>query len=72
MAGISCSADWICIPEWPMGDGWQDMLCKNLKKGRDSGHLTTIVILAEGAQDIHGKNVTSNEIKDLLSTKLKF
>lgn len=72
MASISCSADWVCIPEWPMEIGWQQALCRNLKKARNAGRLTTIVIVAEGAQDTEGVNITSNEIKELLSKQLGF
>ena len=52
---ISCSADWVCIPEWPMGDGWREALCQKLLESRRSGCKCTIVIVAEGAQDVHGK-----------------
>merc|ERR1711953_361939 len=53
MAGISCSADWICIPEWPLKDSWQEKLCAEVTRSRNSGRITTIVIIAEGAQDVH-------------------
>ena len=32
IAGISCNADWVAIPEWPLEDGWEDEMCDNLKR----------------------------------------
>ena len=32
---------------------------------RESGRRLCVVIVAEGAQDVHGKSITSNQIKDV-------
>eukprot|EP00794_Sanderia_malayensis_P011777 gene11777-12996_t len=62
VAGIGVGADWIFLPEWPAEDGWEDHLCRQLKKGRDTGRLLSIIILAEGAHNIHGEKITSNQL----------
>ncbi|XP_065652484.1 ATP-dependent 6-phosphofructokinase, muscle type isoform X2 [Hydra vulgaris] len=71
VAGISSGADWIFIPEWPPEDGWESELCENLKKMRSRGRLLTIIIISEGAQDIHGNPITANKVKELLTNSLK-
>merc|ERR1712168_167140 len=43
-ASISCSADWVCIPEWPLEDDWHEQLCTKLQQSRDAGSVCTIVI----------------------------
>ena len=53
-----------------MADSWHDDICKAVQRSRSCGRITTIVIVAEGAQDKHGNAINSNDIKDLLSTKL--
>eukprot|EP00795_Rhopilema_esculentum_P008053 gene8053-13967_t len=72
VAGISVGADWIFIPEWPVEDDWQDNLCTQLRKGRENGRLLSIIILAEGAQNIHGEPVTANQVKDLICKNLGY
>jgi len=72
ITGIGVGADWIFIPEWPLEDGWENELCDNLVKSRQRGRLLNILILAEGATDIHGNAVTANQVRDLVATRLKY
>lgn len=70
MSAISTDADWLFIPEMPPRDGWEDDMCTIINKNRERGKRRTIVIVAEGAQDRNLNKITSNAVKDILSTRL--
>ncbi|EON65252.1 6-phosphofructokinase [Coniosporium apollinis CBS 100218] len=70
MAGISCGADFVVIPENPPSGNWEEEMCKVIKKHRDLGKRKTIVIVAEGAIDTNLKKIPCTVIKDLLTNKL--
>ncbi|OJJ36092.1 hypothetical protein ASPWEDRAFT_109997 [Aspergillus wentii DTO 134E9] len=71
MSAISTGADWLFIPEMPPRDGWEDSMCDIITKNRkERGKRRTIVIVAEGAQDSHLNKISSNKIKDILTTRL--
>lgn len=71
MAGLSCSADWIFIPEAPPKVGeWEDQMCDLLKAGRESGRRDSIVIMAEGARDSEGNRISSTYVKEVLEKRL--
>lgn len=70
MAAISTGADWLFIPEMPPRDGWEDDMCSIINRNRDRGKRRTIVIVAEGAQDRNLNKISSNAVKDVLSTRL--
>ncbi|KAJ9317731.1 hypothetical protein DTO271D3_1829 [Paecilomyces variotii] len=71
MAAISTGADWVFIPEMPPHDGWEDDMCATITKNRkERGKRRTIVIVAEGAQDLHLNKISSDHIKDILSKRL--
>jgi len=70
MAGISCGSDFIFIPEKPPAQDWETEMCRIIKKHRDLGKRKTIVIVAEGAQDMEGKKIAASTVKELLSEKL--
>jgi 6-phosphofructokinase 1 len=71
MAGLSCSADWIFIPEVPPKVGeWEDQMCALLKSGRESGRRDSIVIMAEGARDSEGNRISSTYVKEVLEQRL--
>lgn len=71
MAGLSTGADWVLIPESPPNlDQWEDKMCAVLRAGREAGRRDSIVIVAEGAIDRHGKEITSEYVKKVLEEKL--
>jgi 6-phosphofructokinase 1 len=71
MAGLSCSADWIFIPEVPPKVGeWEEQMCALLKAGRESGRRDSIVIMAEGARDSEGNRISSGYVKEVLENRL--
>jgi 6-phosphofructokinase 1 len=72
MGALASGADWVLIPESPPDlDNWEDKMCQVLKMGRDAGRRDSIVIVAEGAQDRHGKPLTSAYVKQVLEEQLK-
>ena len=71
MAGIATGANWIFIPEHPPAvDDWQGLVRDAVKAGRRVGRRQNLVIVAEGAQDRHGKPITSDEVRQVLSEGL--
>lgn len=71
MASIATGADFVFIPERPPRVGWEDQMCSIVKRHRQLGKRRTIVIIAEGAHDVNLTKITPNQVKDLLSQKLK-
>lgn len=71
MAGLSCGADYVFIPEDPPKPGeWEENMCALLKAGRESGRRDNIVIVAEGARDTEGNPIGSTYIKQVLEERL--
>ncbi|RUP48864.1 6-phosphofructokinase, partial [Jimgerdemannia flammicorona] len=71
MAGISCGADLVFIPERPpVEEDWETSMCDLLQSHRLLGKRKTIVIVAEGAIDQHLKPIKPDYIKDVLSSRL--
>merc|ERR1719228_1167350 len=71
VAGIVTEADFIFIPEWPVDSKWPDNLCKKLETERESGHRLNIIIVAEGALDTTGKDITCDMIKKVVVDRLQ-
>jgi 6-phosphofructokinase 1 len=71
MSGLAAGANWVLIPECPPDiDDWEDKMCQVLRAGREAGRRHSIVIVAEGAQDRHGKPIASDHVKQVLEDKL--
>jgi 6-phosphofructokinase 1 len=71
MGALASGADWVLIPEAPPDvDNWEDVMAERLKAGRKAGRRDSIVILAEGAQDRHGKYIGSTEVQRALEERL--
>nr|POE78654.1 atp-dependent 6-phosphofructokinase [Quercus suber] len=70
MAGVSCGADFIFIPENPPSENWELDMCEIVRKHREMGKRKTIVIVAEGAHDRNLAHISPNMVKDLLSNKV--
>ncbi|GAB4580394.1 MAG: 6-phosphofructokinase [Anaerolineales bacterium] len=71
MAALSTGADWVLIPESPPNlDNWEDKMCAVLRAGREAGRRDSIVIVAEGAIDRHGNEISSEYVKKVLEEKL--
>jgi len=70
MAGVTCGADFIFIPENPPSEQWEDDMCSIIKKHRAMGKRKTIVVIAEGAHDRSLKPISAVMVKDLLSDRV--
>uniref|UniRef100_A0A673MB25 6-phosphofructokinase n=1 Tax=Sinocyclocheilus rhinocerous TaxID=307959 RepID=A0A673MB25_9TELE len=72
VTALACGADWVFIPEMPPDEGWEDHLCRRLTYQRSIGNRLNVIIVAEGALDRHGKPITCDIIKNLVTKKLSF
>ena len=71
MSAMASGADWVLIPESPPDvDDWESKMCEVLKKGRQMGRRDSMVIVAEGARDKNGKEITSEHVKKALEERL--
>lgn len=71
MSGIATGANWLFIPEHPpTADDWQTDMCEALQASRKSGRRHSIVIVAEGATDKHGRAISSEEVRTVISERL--
>ena len=70
MAGVSCGADFVFLPENPPSENWEEEMCTVIKRHRDMGKRKTIVVVAEGAHDRALKHVSPTMVKDLLSKRI--
>lgn len=72
MGALACGADWVLIPENPPAvDNWEEVMCDRLRAGRKAGRRDSIVIIAEGARDRHGKYIGSSDVQKALEEDLK-
>lgn len=67
MSALATGADWVLIPESPPDvDNWEEVMVERVRAGRKAGRRDTIVILAEGAHDRHGKPIGSTYVAKIL------
>ncbi|MFO1429592.1 MAG: 6-phosphofructokinase [Candidatus Competibacteraceae bacterium] len=72
MGGLATASDWILIPESPPRmDNWEEAMCDTLERGRKAGRRDSIVVVAEGARDRHGKPIESGYVAQVLKERLK-
>jgi len=72
VAGIVTEADFIFIPEWPVDkDAWKDNLCKKLETEREVGNRLNIIIVAEGAIDTDGNDISCEMVKKVVVDRLQ-
>ncbi|XP_054642312.1 ATP-dependent 6-phosphofructokinase, liver type [Dunckerocampus dactyliophorus] len=72
VSALASGADWLFIPEAPPKDGWEDRMCDRLEASRIRGSRLNIIIVAEGAIDIHGQPISSAYLKDLVVKRLNY
>ncbi|MGI9644639.1 MAG: 6-phosphofructokinase, partial [Ilumatobacteraceae bacterium] len=67
MSALATGANFVLIPESPPAtDEWAQTMCRTLEAGRAIGRRSNIVIVAEGAQDMHGNPITAEMVKQIL------
>ena len=58
-------AHWVFLPESPPAvDDWATTMSLHLRAGRAMGRRSNIVVVAEGAQDRHGKPISSADVQE--------
>ena len=70
MAAVAGGCDYVLIPENPPTDGWEERMCAALRRGREAGRRDTLVIVAEGARDVHGNPITSDYVRKVIQDTL--
>lgn len=71
VAGISCEASMVFIPEDPpMGD-WRESLCDEMReKAKSDSRRTQIIMVAEGAIDRYGNTIKCSDVQKVLSERM--
>lgn len=70
MSAVACGCDYVFVPELPPADGWEEDMCNKLQAGRAAGRRDSMVIVAEGAQDREGNQITAAHVCDVLEERL--
>ena len=70
MCALASGANWVLIPERPPGEDWAQQMCSVLRAGRASGRRRNLVVVAEGAQDRHGRPITADDVRRALEQEL--
>ena len=70
MSAIATGASYAFIPESPPPRGWGEILSKQLRTAHKAGRRDSIVVVAEGACDMHGKPISSTHVKDVLDKNM--
>jgi 6-phosphofructokinase 1 len=67
MSALATGANFVLIPESPPDtDEWAESMCRALEAGRAIGRRSNIVIVAEGAQDMHGNPISAEQVKQVI------
>ena len=70
MSAIATGASYAFIPESPPARGWEKALSKRLLSAHKAGRRDSIVIVAEGARDMHGNPISSAHVKEVLDENM--
>lgn len=66
MSAIATGASYAFIPESPPAPGWEKSLPKQLTAAHKAGRRDSIIVVAEGARDMHGNPISSAHVKEVL------
>lgn len=70
VAAITSEADFVFIPEAPPEDGWEQRMCDKLRMEREQGQRLNIILVAEGAINRQGKEITAEFIRKIIVDNL--
>ncbi len=70
MSAIAGGADYVFIPENPPVADWHAHMATVLRRSRDAGRRTSIVVVAEGAADRDGNPITADEVRRVLADEM--
>ncbi len=71
MSAMATGADWALIPESPPDvDNWEEQDVRGAARRAAMGRRDSIVIVAEGAQDRNGNQITADYVRQVLEERL--
>jgi 6-phosphofructokinase 1 len=70
MSAIATGASYVFIPESPPPVGWGKNLSKQLRTAHKAGRRDSIIIVSEGARDMHGNPISSAHVKEVLDKNM--
>ncbi len=71
MSSLATGANWVLIPERPPAtEDWAQLMCSVLRAGRENGRRRNLVVIAEGARDHEGKQITVDQVRQTLQDEL--
>ena len=70
MSAIAGAADYVLIPESPPPADWHAHMASVLRRSRNAGRRTSIVVIAEGAQDVDGNPISAEDVRRVLSDEM--
>lgn len=70
MSAIAGGCDYVLVPEHPPAEGWEDEMCQILEDARVAGRRDSMIIVAEGATDRTGEQITSTRVKEIIEDRL--
>lgn len=66
-AAVACGADWVFIPENPSPKNWKDELIHELSRTKQPEKRCSLIIIAEGAQDVDMKPISASDVCNALT-----
>ena len=70
MSAIAGGADYVLIPEQPPAEDWHTHMATVLRRSRDAGRRTSIVVVAEGAAAVGGEPITADDVRRVLADEM--
>lgn len=70
MAAIAGGCDYVLVPELPPADGWEEVMCQSLRRGRAAGRRDSLVVVAEGARDRHGNAIRAHDVMNVIQERM--
>ena len=69
-SALATSAEFVLIPENPPTYGWENDMCNLIQNNYKLGRNHSMIIVAEGAVDQNGEQITSQYVKEVLAEKI--
>lgn len=66
MSTIAGGADYVFLPESPPRDGWEERMVDVLNRARGAGRRDSIIVVAEGARDRNGEQITAGKVQQVI------
>lgn len=70
MSAIAGGADYAFIPERPPAADWHEHMATVLRRARNAGRRSSIVVVAEGAADREGNPITADAVRKVLADEM--